>query len=297
MIPDLGDGTLWLKFLSRDHAERVAGAIIPEFVKVFTSTESRHVREVVTSSREGGPSLNILSGLVAGNFSAYWLGITIMVLMTVAYFISLHGLGDLTVFMAIVFLAASASWRVRLPRYGPGHHRRRFVRPQTDNAQSVFVSDHRRDSRAGSDQGQHGFDVNCAKTSKRTTERAMTGATATCVGWHVRQGKRRPSRPSATTNGSADQHRQAVAPVPAISLGLVAGGAIIWLEFTGASMQAVTTGAYRAVEFIKANMNVESTEKASVADSKKVVEILPGTQKGMCSTSSSRLCHACVCVL
>ena len=78
MIPDLGDGTLWWKLSAVITCGTLAGAIIPEFVKVFTSTESRHVKEVVTSSREGGPSLNILSGLVAGNFSAYWLGITIM---------------------------------------------------------------------------------------------------------------------------------------------------------------------------------------------------------------------------
>ena len=85
MIPDLGDGTLWWKLSAVITCGTLAGAIIPEFVKVFTSTESRHVQEVVTSSREGGPSLNILSGLVAGNFSAYWLGITIMVLMAIAY--------------------------------------------------------------------------------------------------------------------------------------------------------------------------------------------------------------------
>ncbi|HEY9227252.1 MAG TPA: sodium/proton-translocating pyrophosphatase, partial [Gemmatimonadaceae bacterium] len=94
MIPDLGDGTLWWKLSAVITCGTLAGAIIPEFVKVFTSTESRHTKEVVISSREGGPSLNILSGLVAGNFSAYWLGMTIMALMTIAYWISLAGLGS-----------------------------------------------------------------------------------------------------------------------------------------------------------------------------------------------------------
>src|SRR5206468_2067903 len=97
MIPDLGDGTLWWKLSSVITCGTLAGAIIPELVKVFTSMDSRHTREVVTSSREGGASLNILSGLVAGNFSAYWLGMTIMGLMSVAFLISTTGLGALMV--------------------------------------------------------------------------------------------------------------------------------------------------------------------------------------------------------
>src|SRR5205085_8275303 len=101
-IPTLGDGSLWWKLSAVITCGTLAGAIIPEFVKVFTSTESRHVREVVTSSREGGPSLNILSGLVAGNFSAYWLGITIMALMSIAYMVSTAGLGSLMVAPAVL---------------------------------------------------------------------------------------------------------------------------------------------------------------------------------------------------
>ena len=85
LIPDLGDGTLWWKLSTIITCGTLAGAIIPELVKVFTSTESGHVREVVTSSREGGASLNILSGFVAGNFSAYWLGLSIVALMSIAY--------------------------------------------------------------------------------------------------------------------------------------------------------------------------------------------------------------------
>ena len=94
MIPTLGDGSLWWKLSTVITCGTLAGAIIPEFVKVFTSTESSHVREVVASSREGGASLNILSGLVAGNFSAYWLGMTIMGLMAIAYGVTLIGAGQ-----------------------------------------------------------------------------------------------------------------------------------------------------------------------------------------------------------
>src|SRR5947199_6545915 len=93
LIPELGgDTSLWWKLSTVITCGTLAGAIIPEFVKVFTSVHSRHVEEVVTSSREGGASLNILSGLVAGNFSAYWLGLAMMSLMAAAYFVSLHGL-------------------------------------------------------------------------------------------------------------------------------------------------------------------------------------------------------------
>jgi K(+)-stimulated pyrophosphate-energized sodium pump len=130
-----GDDTLWWKLSTIITCGTLAGAIIPELVKIFTSTESAHVREVVTASREGGASLNVLSGLVAGNFSAYWMGIVIVALMGVAYLVSLQG-----------FESPHARPRglrvrprgLRLPRHGPGHHRGRLVRPVTDNAQSVY---------------------------------------------------------------------------------------------------------------------------------------------------------------
>ena len=101
LIPALGDGTLWWKLATVITCGTLAGAIIPEFVKVFTSTNSAHVREVVTSAREGGASLDILSGLVAGNFSAYWLGIVIVGLMGTAYLVSRQGMGALMVAPAV----------------------------------------------------------------------------------------------------------------------------------------------------------------------------------------------------
>src|SRR5204863_2334223 len=102
MIPDLGGGaTLWWKLASIISCGTLAGAVIPELVKVFTSVDSRHVREVVTSSREGGASLNILSGLVAGDFSAFWLGLVMVVLMAIAYGVSTLGLGILMIAPAV----------------------------------------------------------------------------------------------------------------------------------------------------------------------------------------------------
>src|SRR6476619_4255257 len=135
MIPTLGDGSLWWKLSAVITCGTLAGAIIPEFVKVFTSTESRHTKEVVTSSREGGPSLNILSGLVAGNFSAYWLGITIMGLMAAAYWISLQGLGTLMVAPAVFAFGLVAFGFLGM---GPVTIAVDSYGPVTDNAQSVF---------------------------------------------------------------------------------------------------------------------------------------------------------------
>ena len=133
-IPTLGDGTLWWKLSTVITCGTLAGAIIPELVKVFTSVDSRHTREIVTSSREGGPSLNILSGLVAGNFSAFWLGMTIMALMAIAYGVSTLG----WVSCGRAGRVRVRAGRVRLPRDGSCDDRRDSYGPVTDNAQSVY---------------------------------------------------------------------------------------------------------------------------------------------------------------
>jgi K(+)-stimulated pyrophosphate-energized sodium pump len=134
-IPTLGDGTLWWKLSTVITCGTLAGAIIPELVKVFTSVDSRHTREIVTSSREGGPSLNILSGLVAGNFSAFWLGMTIMVLMAVAYIVSTFGLGQLMVAPAVFAFGLVAFGFLGM---GPVTIAVDSYGPVTDNAQSVY---------------------------------------------------------------------------------------------------------------------------------------------------------------
>jgi K(+)-stimulated pyrophosphate-energized sodium pump len=287
-IPALGDGTLWWKLSTVITCGTLAGAIIPEFVKVFTSVESRHTREVVTSSREGGPSLNILSGLVAGNFSAFWLGMTIMGLMAIAYLVSTTGLGTLMVAPAVFAFGLVAFGFLGM---GPVTIAVDSYGPVTDNAQSVYeLSTIEQIPGVEAEiKQQHGFDVDFEKakhfleendgagnTFKATAKPVLIGTAvvgATTMIFSIIVGLTQGLRPEYLQNLSILH--------PPFLLGLITGGAIIYW-FTGASTQAVTTGAYRAVEFIKANIRLEDTTKASVSDSKKVVGICTQyAQKGM----------------
>jgi K(+)-stimulated pyrophosphate-energized sodium pump len=288
MIPELGgDTTLWWKLSAVITCGTLAGAIIPEFVKVFTSTESRHTREVVTSSREGGPSLNILSGLVAGNFSAFWLGMTIMALMAIAYIVSTFGLGQLMVAPAVFAFGLVAFGFLGM---GPVTIAVDSYGPVTDNAQSVFeLSTIEQLPNAPAEiKSQHGFAVNFEKAKHFLEENDGAGNTFKATAKPVLIGTAVVGATTmifsiivALTNGLTTNLDKLSLLHPPFLLGLITGGAIIYW-FTGASTQAVTTGAYRAVEFIKANMNLESTEAASVEDSKKVVEICTKyAQKGM----------------
>ncbi|HTE45215.1 MAG TPA: sodium-translocating pyrophosphatase [Gemmatimonadaceae bacterium] len=287
MIPDLGDGSLWWKLSSVITCGTLAGAIIPELVKVFTSTESRHVKEVVTSSREGGPSLNILSGLVAGNFSAFWLGITIMGLMAVAYLISNMGMASLMVAPAVFAFGLVAFGFLGM---GPVTIAVDSYGPVTDNAQSVFELStiEQMPAAAGEIKAQHGFSVNYEKAKHFLEENDGAGNTFKATAKPVLIGTAVVGATTmifsiivGLTNGlTANLENLSILHAPFL-LGLLTGGSIIYW-FTGASIQAVTTGAYRAVEFIKANMNLESTAAASTEDSKKVVEICTKyAQKGM----------------
>ncbi|HWT02967.1 MAG TPA: sodium-translocating pyrophosphatase [Pyrinomonadaceae bacterium] len=297
MIPTLGgDPTLWWKLATIITCGTLAGAIIPELVKVFTSTESSHVKEVVTSSREGGPSLNILSGLVAGNFSAYWLGISIVALMALAYFFTTlagdasAGLGALMVspiaapvfgfgLVAFGFLGMGPV-TIAVDSYGP----------VTDNAQSVYelslieqVPNIEEEIKR-----EHNITVNFERAKHLLEENDGAGNTFKATAKPVLIGTAVVGATTmifsiimALTGGlTADIDKLSLLHAPFL-LGLITGGAIIYW-FTGASMQAVTTGAYRAVEFIKANIRLEGVEKASVEDSKKVVQICTQyAQKGM----------------
>ncbi|MCW5968493.1 MAG: sodium-translocating pyrophosphatase [Blastocatellales bacterium] len=288
IIPTLaGDATLWWKLSTIISCGTLAGAIIPELVKVFTSTESSHVREVVTSSREGGPSLNILSGLVAGNFSAYWLGMTIVGLMSISYYFSLQGLGAIMVaapvfafgLVAFGFLGMGPV-TIAVDSYGP----------VTDNAQSVYelslieqapnIEAEVKNEFAltvNFDRAKHLLEENdgAGNTFKATAKPVLIGTAvvgATTMIFSIIMG--------LTQGLTVNQDKLSLLHAP-FMLGLITGGAVIYW-FTGASTQAVTTGAYRAVEFIKANIKLEGVEKASVADSKKVVEICTQyAQKGM----------------
>jgi K(+)-stimulated pyrophosphate-energized sodium pump len=289
LIPDLGgDPSLWWKLSTVITCGTLAGAIIPELVKVFTSVESRHVREVVTSSREGGASLNILSGLVAGNFSAFWIGLAILCLMGIAYGVSSLGMGSLMLAPAVFAFGLVAFGFLGM---GPVTIAVDSYGPVTDNAQSVYElstieqipgieAEIKRDfgfSPQFELAKQHLEENDGAgNTFKATAKPVLIGTAvvgATTMIFSIILGLTQGLQPELLSNLSILH--------PPFLLGLIAGGSVIYW-FTGASIQAVTTGAYRAVEFIKANIKLESAAKASVADSKKVVEICTQyAQKGM----------------
>jgi K(+)-stimulated pyrophosphate-energized sodium pump len=254
---------------------------------VFTSTESAHVREVVTSSREGGPSLNILSGFVAGNFSAYWLGLSIVTLMGIAYYVSTFGLGALMLAPAVFAFGLVAFGFLGM---GPVTIAVDSYGPVTDNAQSVFelsVIEHVPGVREAL-RREHGFDVQFERAKELLEENDGAGNTFKATAKPVLIGTAVVGATTmifsiivSLTNGLTQDLDKLSLLHPPFVLGLITGGAIIYW-FTGASAQAVTTGAYRAVEFIKANIRLEGVEKASVSDSKKVVEICTQyAQKGM----------------
>ncbi len=295
LIPVLGaDDSQWWKLSSIITCGTLAGAVIPELIKVFTSTESAHVREVVTSSREGGASLNILSGLTAGNFSAFWMGMVLLVLMGTAYFISQAGLGET---MTIGKMDVSPVFAFGLVAFGflgmgPVTLAVDSYGPVTDNAQSVYelsvietIPGIKEDIKK-----TFGFDVDFEKAKHMLEENDGAGNTFKATAKPVLIGT---AVVGATTMifaiivlltdrlSNPDKIQKLSMLNPPFLLGLIAGGSVIYW-FTGASIQAVTTGAYRAVEFIKANIKLDGVEKASIADSKKVVEICTTyAQKGM----------------
>jgi len=292
MIPTLGgDSTLWWKLASIISCGTLAGALIPELVKVFTSVSSAHVREVVTSSEEGGASLNILAGFVAGNFSAYWLGISMVALMAIAYFFSTMGL-DVLMMVPAVFAFGLVAFgflgmgpvTIAVDSYGP----------VTDNAQSVYELSliEQVPNIAQELKKDFGINVNFERAKDLLEENDGAGNTFKATAKPVLIGT---AVVGATTmifsiiisltavNGVfvAEKVKNLSLLHAPFVLGLITGGAIIYW-FTGAATQAVSTGAYRAVEFIKENIKLDGVEKASVEDSKKVVAICTKyAQKGM----------------
>jgi K(+)-stimulated pyrophosphate-energized sodium pump len=296
IIPELrGDTTQWWKLATIISCGTLAGAIIPELVKVFTSTESSHVSEVVTSSREGGASLNILSGLVAGNFSAYWLGISIVALMGIAFLVSTQGLGALMVSAQFVTVAPVFAFGLVAFGFlgmGPVTIAVDSYGPVTDNAQSVYELSliEQVPNVEAEIKKDFGIDVNFERAKHLLEENDGAGNTFKATAKPVLIGTAVVGATTmifsiimALTNGLQNAtaiNSLSILHAPFV-LGLITGGAVIYW-FTGASTQAVTTGAYRAVEFIKANIRLEGVEKASVEDSKKVVQICTQyAQKGM----------------
>ncbi len=289
LIKDLGDGTMWWKLSTIITCGTLAGAIIPEMIKVFTSTSSSHVREVVTASREGGASLNVLAGLTAGNFSAYWMGLVFTVLMGIAYYVSQSFPQEMMVAPAIFSFGLVAFGFLGM---GPVTIAVDSYGPVTDNAQSVYelsliesVPNIKEEIKK-----DFGFEPNFETAKEYLEENDGAGNTFKATAKPVLIGT---AVVGATTMifsiimmlTNHLQDAQALSNLtllyPPFLLGLVMGGAVIFW-FSGASTQAVSTGAYRAVEFIKKNIKLEGVEKASVTDSKKVVEICTVyAQKGM----------------
>jgi len=291
IIPDLhGDTSQWWKLATIISCGTLAGAVIPELVKVFTSTESRHVKEVVTSAKEGGASLDILSGFVAGNFSGYYLGLTMVLLMSIGYYVSTIGNPNLSALMIAAPVFAFGLVAFGFLGMGPVTIAVDSYGPVTDNAQSVYElslieqvpnveAEISRDFKfnVNFDRAKDMLEENdgAGNTFKATAKPVLIGTAvvgATTMIFSIIM---------ALTSGlTTNVDKLSLLHAPFV-LGLISGGAIIYW-FTGASTQAVTTGAYRAVEFIKANIKLEGVEKASVSDSKRVVAICTQyAQKGM----------------
>jgi K(+)-stimulated pyrophosphate-energized sodium pump len=288
MIPNLGDGTLWWKLASIISCGTLAGAVIPELVKVFTSTKSGHVKEVVASAQEGGASLGILSGLVAGNMSAYWIGLSMVALMGMGYYFSTGAsMADQMLAPAVFAFGLVAFGFLGM---GPVTIAVDSYGPVTDNAQSVYElsliesvpgieAELKKDYgiNARFERAKYLLEANdgAGNTFKATAKPVLIGTAvvgATTMTFSIIM--------TLTHGLTQDVQKLSLLHAP-FMLGLICGGAVIYW-FAGASMQAVTTGAYRAVEFIKANIKLDGAEKASVSDSKKVVEICTKyAQKGM----------------
>jgi len=288
---------LWWQLAAIISCGTLAAVLIPEFTKVFTSSHSKHVHEIVTASREGGASLTILSGIVAGNFSAFWKGMLIAGLMGVAYFVSLpmaqlgikESLHDVMGQYASIFAFGLVAFGFLC--MGPVNIAVDSYGPVTDNAQSIFElaqtesipgikEEIKRDFGFDPDfkMGKHYLEANdsAGNTFKATAKpvligTAVVGATTMIFAIILMLEK-------TVINGQPLLHLSLTdAPV---LLGFICGGSVIYW-FSGASMQAVTTGAYSAVEYIKKNMRLDKTE-ADINDSRKVVEICTKyAQRGM----------------
>jgi K(+)-stimulated pyrophosphate-energized sodium pump len=305
---------LWWKLSAIISCGTLAGAIIPELVKVFTSVNSGHVREVVTASKEGGPSLNILSGLTAGNFSAYWMGLVITALMAIAYAVSSTvGLTELLYSQNLAAAGATGEAGLAMTPFACGAAATVFAfglvafgflgmgpvtiavdsyGPVTDNAQSVYElsvietlpnieEEIEKEFKFKPDfeKGKAFLEENdgAGNTFKATAKPVLIGTAVVGAATMIF------ALIMLVTNGLKAELIGNLSMIhPPFLLGLITGGAIIYW-FTGASTQAVSTGAYRAVEFIKANIKLDSdSPKASVEDSNKVVEICTlYAQKGM----------------
>ncbi len=279
MIGDMGDD-LWWKLSIIISCGTLAAAIIPEFTKIFTSSKSKHVNEIVNASREAGASLNIISGIVAGNFSAFWQGLVMVALMVIAFFTARSGLDPYMVYPTVFAFGLVAFGMLGM---GPVTIAVDSYGPVTDNAQSVFEL-----SQIESKKGivkeiekDYGFTPNFETGKHLLEENDSAGNTFKATAKPVLIGTAVIGATTMIFSIILLLNLQLNLLDPYVLFGLILGGAVIFW-FSGASMQAVSTGAYRAVNYIKEHIKLDTAKAASVEDSQKVVKICTiYAQKGM----------------
>lgn len=289
-ISDLPNN-LWVTLSVIISAGTLGAALIPEFTKLFTSPKSTHVNEVVEASKKGGASLNILSGLVAGNFSAFWMGMVFFLLMFVAYYASTFGLGDFMIYPSIFAFGLVAFGMLGM---GPVTIAVDSYGPVTDNAQSIYEL-----SLIEEDMAQKTVEIERDFGFKPDFEKSKYYLEANDGAGNTFKATAKPVLIGTAVVGATTMIFSLILVIkktlgvepeqilnllnPYSILGFLLGGAVIYW-FTGASIQAVTTGAGRAVEFIKKNINLDpnAPKKADVEKSRQVVQICTVyAQKGM----------------
>ena len=274
------DKNLWWRLATIISCGTLAAAIIPEFTKIFTSSSSKHVQEVVNASREAGASLNIISGIVAGNFSGFWQGLVMVALMAVAYFTSKTGLTPYMVFPSIFAFGLVAFGMLGM---GPVTIAVDSYGPVTDNAQSVFELSQIEQIKGIKKEIEtdYGFKPNFELGKHLLEENDSAGNTFKATAKPVLIGTAVIGATTMIFSIILLLHLSLNLLDPNVLLGLILGGAVIYW-FSGASMQAVSAGAYKAVNYIKKHIKLSGKKAASIEDSKNVVRICTlYAQKGM----------------
>ena len=279
MIGDMG-ADLWWKLSVIISCGTFAAAIIPEFTKIFTSSKSQHVQEIVNASREAGASLNIISGIIAGNFSAFWKGLVMVGLMTIAYFTAKEGLDVIMVYPTVFAFGLVAFGMLGM---GPVTIAVDSYGPVTDNAQSVFELSQIEQIKGIKKEIEkdYGFKPDFETGKQLLEENDSAGNTFKATAKPVLIGTAVIGATTMIFSIILLLNLQLNLLDPNVLFGLMLGGAIIYW-FSGASMQAVSTGAYRAVNYIKKHIKLDGKKAASIEDSKNVVRICTiYAQKGM----------------
>ena len=275
-----GFGDMWWKLSVIISCGTLAAALIPEFTKIFTSSKSKHVEEVVNASREAGASLNIISGIVAGNFSAFWQGLVMVGLMAIAFFTARTGLDAYMVYPTVFAFGLVAFGMLGM---GPVTIAVDSYGPVTDNAQSVFELSQIESQKgiAKEIEKDYGFKPDFENGKHFLEENDSAGNTFKATAKPVLIGTAVIGATTMIFSIILLLNLQLNLLAPEVLFGIILGGAVIFW-FSGASMQAVSTGAYRAVNYIKQHIKLNTAKAASIEDSKKVVQICTlYAQKGM----------------